>query len=144
MIVCGHALIGKSTICKDYGIALDLESSIFCKGDFEQYVEYIKALDNETRVIFTSCHIPLRKELLKQGIEYTLVLPDKSEKERYMKLNDARQPHPLKTEIIDKCWDSWQEILENEKVVHLEPGEQLSYSFLAYLGLFNQYESFEF
>ena len=144
MIVCGHALIGKSTICKDYGMALDLESSIFCKGDFEQYVEYIKALDSDNRIIFTSCHIPLRKELSKQAVDYTLVLPDPSEKERYMELNDKRQPHPLKTETIDKCWDSWQEVLENEQVARLDAGKQLDCAFLAYLGAFAQKESFEF
>ena len=144
MIICGHALIGKSTLSKKYGTVLDLESSIFCKGDFEQYVEYVKALDSDDRIIFTSCHIPLRKELSKQGIDYTLVLPDPSEKERYMELNNKRQPHPLKTEIIEKCWDSWQEVLENEKVIRLDPGKQLDWSVLAYLGVFAQKESFKF
>ena len=144
MIICGHALIGKSTISKKYGDILDLESSIFCKGNFEQYVEYIKALDDGNRVIFTSCHIPLRKELSKQGIDYILVLPDSSEKERYMELNDKRQPHPLATTIIDKYWDSWQEVLKNEQVVRLSPGKQLDMAFLANLGVFAQKESFEF
>lgn len=56
MIICGHALIGKSTLAKKEPLCIDLESSIFCKGDFDNYLECIKALHFQGKVVLTSCH----------------------------------------------------------------------------------------
>jgi len=126
MIICGHALIGKSTLAVNESVCIDLESSIFCRGDFERYAEMALALHRQGKVVLTSCHNQIRERLELARISYFLVLPHFKEKERYYELAVARQPHPLQPELVLSQWESWQKTRSHENVYRLPIGKHLS------------------
>ena len=127
MIICGHALIGKSTASKKIDRAVDLESSIFCRDkNFEAYVDMIESLHKQNKIVLTSCHNQIRKILQKRKIDYELIYPDPGEKKRYLSLSDLRQPHPLKTEVVEKFWDIWHIPMQGETPIILPAGMHLT------------------
>jgi gluconate kinase len=130
MVICGHALIGKSTLAKREAICVDLESSIFCQNDFERYLQMIVALEKQGKVVLTSCHIELRQRLNLANISYTVVIPHESEKERYFELAKQRQPHPLPPEYVISQWENWQKSLSREHVYVLPLNKHLGDVFL--------------
>lgn len=130
MIICGHALIGKSTLAQKEPVCIDLESSVFCQGNFDRYAQMILTLHQQGKVVLTSCHGALREILRLSRISYFLVLPHPKEKDRYYDLAKARQPHPLQPELVLSQWDNWQEHKKDENVYRLPIGKHLSEVFV--------------
>lgn len=126
MIICGHALIGKSTLADNEPCCIDLESSVFCRGDFERYAEMIICLHRQGKVVLTSCHYQIRERLQLAKISYFLILPHQKDKVRYYELAKARQPHPLQPELVLSQWENWQKALSCENVYQLPIGKHLS------------------
>ena len=82
MIICGFAGTGKSTAAKKIPGVVDLESTPFQK-DWETYVRVAKHMSDNGYIVLLSCHQELRNELQNQGIDYVVVVPDKSHKDLY-------------------------------------------------------------
>lgn len=132
MIICGHALIGKSTLAEKEGVCIDLESSVFCGGDFDAYLQRIIALHQQGKVVLASCHAQIRERLLAARRSYFLVLPHPSEKQRYYDLAKKRQPHPLQPELVLSQWEKWQKVLSGENVYHMPAKTHLSQNFVVF------------
>ena len=80
--------VGKTTYFNTTdGNVLDSDSSKFDKKHFpENYIEHIKSgLDNESvDKILVSSHKDVRDALVKNGISFVLVYPDRSLKDEYI------------------------------------------------------------
>lgn len=137
MIIVGFPLIGKSTLANKDPDVLYLESSVFCKGDFDNYLEVIKQLNHPERILMTSAHRQLRERLREHNIPYVFVKPSPKLKDEYIKRSEARQPHVLPTKIVEAQWDAWQEQLPGEVVYELGQGkfikEAIVYLYSTYL-----------
>lgn len=129
-IISGFPAIGKTTLAKKNNTIYDLESSIFCRGDFKNYIKCIEMLNNDDNIILISSHIKVREILLEKGIDYTLVKPQFDLKNEYVKRAVDRQPHCLKPEVVEKNWDAFMEELPNEKVKTLKSGEFITVKIL--------------
>ena len=134
MIICGHALIGKSTLASKEPVCIDLESSVFCQGNFDRYAQMILTLHQQGKVVLTSCHGALREILRLSRISYFLVLPHPKEKDRYYELAKARQPHPLQPELVLSQWDNWQEYKKDAALYFFQIGERLKLLAGLYVG----------
>lgn len=91
------------------GFCCDSDSSKFDKTNFPQnYIDHIKQriLDGYAR-IFISSHKDVRDALVANGLEFTLVYPDKSLKEEYMKRYKDRGNSDQFLVLLEKNWENW-------------------------------------
>ena len=125
MIISGFPCIGKTT-CSEYRYdVIDLESSVFCKNNFEQYVDYIEYFHNNDYIVLCSAHDKVRELLTTRGLDYVFVVPEVEDKEIYRKRSDERQPHPLRTEVLMNNWNNFLTVKPNEWRFELPSGEFL-------------------
>lgn len=111
-IVCGFPGVGKSTLfkeLKDSGTkVLDSDSSTFDKADFPaNYIKHIKEQTGKGYTILASSHDVVRDALIKEGMNFTLVYPDKSLKEEYLKRYKERGSPESFVKLLDSNWDKW-------------------------------------
>lgn len=146
MIISGFPCIGKSTIATDSLPAkiIDLESSIFCKGDFDSYVDMIKYLDDHKFIVLCSSHRKVREKMLERNIPYTFVHPSKEDKEIYVVRATERQPHPLNPKTLEDNWDTYLQILPKEDDYTLGHDEYLSYETLLTLLIYKDNDNMKF
>jgi hypothetical protein len=78
------------------------------------YIDYIKQRIGKIDIILVSSHKVVRDELKKYGILYTLVYPDKSLKDEYLKRYRDRGNDEGFINMIDKNWDNFIDELDNE------------------------------
>lgn len=132
----GKSFITKNNNKKDF-VVLDSDSSEyswFKKGernpDFpNNYIKHIKENLGKADIIMVSSHKDVRDALVKNNIDFTLVYPDKSLKDEYIKRYQERGNDEKFIETLDKNWNNWIEELENQtgcKKIVLKSGQFLS------------------
>lgn len=111
---------------------LDSDSSKFNKAFFpENYIQHIKENLQSADIIFVSSHKQVRDALCESGIEFTLVYPNISLKEDYIKRYEDRGSPKSFIDLLEKNWDTWiTEIMievETDKynAIELEKSETL-------------------
>lgn len=125
MIICGFAGIGKSTLAKEVGGVIDLESTPF-KNDWNKYIDVAKHMDEQGYTVLLSCHKELREQLQEQCIPYVCVLPNNELKGEYMERYENRGNGCTFIEKMNIHWNEYCTQLENESIVILQSGEYLA------------------
>ena len=111
-VICGFPGVGKSTLFKelkdsDYKV-LDSDSSTFDKADFpDNYIKHIKEKTAKGYTILASSHDVVRNALIKEGMMFTLVYPDKSLKDEYLARYKERGSPQKFIDLLDSKWDEW-------------------------------------
>lgn len=110
---------GKShlyNILKETIDILDSDSSKFDKANFpKNYIDHIKDNISKVDIILVSSHEDVRKELVKNKIDFTLVFPHISLKDQYIERYKKRGSPENFIKLLDNNWDNWIEQLENQK-----------------------------
>ena len=115
----------------------DSDSSKFDKKHFpENYIEHIKSgLDNESvDKILVSSHKDVRDALVKNGISFVLVYPDRSLKDEYIQRYKDRGNNDAFVKLLDDNWDTWMDEMDGMEApkgqtlykVKLGPGQYLT------------------
>lgn len=117
-------------------IVLDSDSSKFDKSEFPaNYISHIKEYIGKTNVIFVSSHKEVREALIKNGLSFDLVYPDKSLKEEYFERYKQRGSSESFVKLLDDNWEKWiseLDEMENElafpqfRKVKLTSGQYIS------------------
>lgn len=111
-------------------IVLDSDSSTFDKKYFpDNYINHIKENINKVSIIFVSSHDVVRNSLVDNEIDFTLVYPDRTLKEEYIKRYKKRGNNENFVKLLEENWDIWLTQLENQKNCKhkvLQSGEYIS------------------
>ena len=95
---------------------LDIDSSNFDKSEFpENYIKHIKDNIGKVDVILISSHKDVRDTLLENNIKFTLVYPEKSLKDEYIKRYKQRGNDEKFITLLENNWDNWLEELNNQR-----------------------------
>ena len=108
---------GKSYYCNNgnwshytpKGFCCDSDSSKFDKSEFPQnYINHIKQrIADGYRRIFISSHKEVRDALVENGLQFTLIYPDKSLKEEYVqRYKDRGNPQQF-ISLVENNWENW-------------------------------------
>lgn len=109
----------------------DSDSSKFDKKYFpDNYIEHIKTgLGNDSvDKILVSSHKDVRDALVKNGINFVLVYPDRSLKDEYIQRYKDRGNNDAFVKLLENNWDTWMDEMEGQKGcyrVKLGPGQYL-------------------
>lgn len=138
-IYSGFPGVGKSYyfFVNDGLIKADSDSSVFSKlpnGDLNpnfisDYIKHIKSLIGTNDIILVSSHSLVRDAMVKVGIEFTLVYPDRSLKVEYLERFKERSSSQGFIDLVDSEWDNFIDSCvgqENCKHVILKAGEFIS------------------
>lgn len=109
-IICGFPGIGKTTITDKYSTAIDLDSAAYSRSpDFPvNYLFDIRAaISDGYEYILISTHSQVLEMLTALHMDYTLVYPDESLKEEYMKRYVDRESPKGFINYIDEMWDEF-------------------------------------
>ena len=110
--------------------AVDSDSSTFDKKDFpNNYIEHIKNNIGNVVYQFISSHEDVRKALVDNCLQFTLVYPDISLKEEYIERYKKRGSPKGFIDLISKNWDEWITQLTKQdycKHIVLKKGEFIS------------------
>jgi len=110
--------VGKTTYFKstDRNV-LDSDSSKFDKKNFPaNYIEHIERNIEDPKVdkILVSSHKDVRDALVKKGIPFVLVYPDRSLKDEYIQRYKNRGNNDAFVELLEKNWDMWMDEMDNQ------------------------------
>ncbi len=110
--------VGKTTYFKstDRNV-LDSDSSKFDKKNFPaNYIEHIERNIQDPNVdkILVSSHKDVRDALVKKGIPFVLVYPDRSLKDEYIQRYKNRGNNDAFVELLEKNWDMWMDEMDNQ------------------------------
>lgn len=109
---------------------LDSDSSTFDKKEFPaNYIEHIKNNMGKVDKIFISSHDVVRDALVDEGLDFTLVYPDKSIKKEYINRYKERGNDDKFVELLEKNWDEWISQLDEQegcKKIKLKAGQYLA------------------
>lgn len=100
---------------------LDSDSSTFDKRNFpENYIEHIERNIQNPSVdkILVSSHKDVRDALVKKGIPYVLVYPDRNIKDEYIQRYKDRGNNDAFVDLLTKNWDNWMDEMEDQKGCH--------------------------
>lgn len=119
LVVSGFPGIGKTTsvdmLKKEGYRVVDSDYSLWAKERFPRnYITHLSGLirSGEYDVIFVSSHYVVREELIKRGIKFTLVYPDRSLKDAYIqRYIDGNSPTVL-IDMVDVQWGAWMDQLD--------------------------------
>lgn len=137
IIISGFPAIGKSYLTKNTELTvLDSDSSNFSwirEGERhpnfpKNYIQHIKDNIGKADYILVSSHDIVRKALLENDIEYTLIYPSKELKSEYIERYCSRGNDENFISFINLNWDKFIEDIENEtfpNLVKLKSGEFL-------------------
>ena len=124
--------VGKSYLFKNKGnkIILDSDSSKFDKKKFpENYIKHIKDNIGMADIILVSSHDVVRDALVANGLDFTLVYPDKSIKDEYIQRYKDRGNKDDFVNRLEDNWDRWIDGMEKQKGakhIKLQSGQYLS------------------
>jgi hypothetical protein len=124
---------GKTTYFNETDkVVLDSDSSKFDKKHFpSNYIEHIKnnlQYDTVDKILVSS-HKDVRDEMVKQGIPFVLVYPERELKNEYIKRYKDRGNNDSFVDLLNKNWDNWMDEMDNQKgcyKVKLKSGQYLS------------------
>lgn len=128
-VICGFPGIGKTTAFKE-GASLDIDSSGYSwHPDFPaNYLEEIQANLGKVDYIFVSTHLIVIQALQREGIEHTVVYPNRNLKEEYLQRYKDRGSIPNFLEFMEIQWDSFIDDIERT------PGDKIKLESGQYLG----------
>lgn len=129
-IIAGFPGVGKSWLKNKYGNNIsDSDSSKFSKDNFPQnYIDHIKSLIGNKIVILVSTHKDVLNKLEEEGIEYSLVYPNRDLKQEYLERYKQRGSPEGFINLLDNKWDEFHNDLEQtnpDKRIILKQGEYL-------------------
>ncbi|GFN32431.1 hypothetical protein [Paenibacillus xylaniclasticus] len=137
-VISGFPGVGKTALCIRSDIkVLDSDSSSFSwisegirHPDFpNNYMQHIEENIGNVDYICVSSHDVVREALEEQGINYTLVYPDRSLKDEYMQRYRNRGSADSFVEFIASKWDDFIDGIEQEtfpRLISLQRGQFLS------------------
>ena len=111
---------------------LDSDSSKFDKKHFpDNYIDHIErnVWDPKVNKILVSSHKDVRDALLKRGIPFVLVYPDRSLKDEYIQRYKDRGNNDAFVKLLDNNWDTWMDEMDSMKLpykVRLGKGQYLT------------------
>ncbi len=76
------------------------------------YINHIKENMGKADIIFVSSHKDVRDALVKEGLEFFLVYPEKEYKAEYIKRYTERGNPKAFIDKVDENWDAWIDELE--------------------------------
>jgi hypothetical protein len=132
IIISAFPGCGKSHLFRNKGDKkiLDSDSSKFDKSQFPQnYIEHIKSNIGLADMILVSSHKEVRDALVDNGIEFTLVYPNKDIKDEYIQRYIDRGNEDKFVELLKNNWNIWIPELEQQKgceKIELNRGQYLS------------------
>ena len=94
---------------------LDSDSSKFDKKYFpDNYIDHIERSIADPKVdkILVSSHKDVRDALLKKGIPFVLVYPDRSLKDEYIQRYKDRGNNDAFVKLLDNNWDTWMDEMD--------------------------------
>ena len=97
---------------------LDSDSSKFDKKNFPaNYIEHIERNIQDPKVdkILVSSHKDVRDALVKKGIPYVLVYPNREIKDEYIQRYKDRGNNDTFVDLLDKNWDNWMDEMDNQE-----------------------------
>jgi hypothetical protein len=132
MVISAFPGCGKSHYFRNNSdkIVLDSDSSTFDKSDFPRnYIQHIKENIGKVDIIMVSSHKEVRDELVKNGIEFTLVYPESNIKEDYIQRYIDRGSPESFIKLLNNNWENWISELEEQTgcdKIKLKKGQYLS------------------
>jgi hypothetical protein len=132
LVVSAFPGCGKSHLFRNKGEKkiLDSDSSTFDKSQFpDNYITHIKSNLGNVDIILVSSHKVVRDALEKEGIDFTLVYPNREIKDEYIQRYVDRGNDDKFVELLKSNWNNWMDELENQtgcNKVELKEGEYLS------------------
>jgi hypothetical protein len=75
-------------------------------------IHQIKTFDDK---ILVSSHKDVRDALVKKGIPYVLVYPNRDIKDEYIKRYKDRGNNDAFVDLLDKNWDNWMDEMDNQE-----------------------------
>jgi hypothetical protein len=132
IIISAFPGCGKSHLFRNKGDKkiLDSDSSKFDKSQFPQnYIEHIKSNIGLADMILVSSHKEVRDALVDNGIEFTLVYPNKDIKDEYIQRYIDRGNEDKFVELLKNNWNIWIPELEQQSdcdKIELNSGQYLS------------------
>jgi hypothetical protein len=132
IIISAFPGCGKSHLFRNKGDKqiLDSDSSKFDKSKFPQnYIDHIKSNIGLADMILVSSHKEVRDALVDNGIEFTLVYPNKDIKDEYIQRYIDRENEEKFVELLKKNWNIWIPELEQQngcEKIELSSGQYLS------------------
>jgi hypothetical protein len=116
---------------------LDSDSSKFDKKHFpDNYIEHIERNIQDPKVdkILVSSHKDVRDALLKKGIPFVLVYPNRDIKDEYIQRYKDRGNNDAFVDLLEKNWDNWMDEMDQMEApqgqtlykVKLGPGQYLA------------------
>lgn len=130
--------VGKTTYFNKTKLnVLDSDSSKFDKKKFpDNYIQHIERniQDENVDKILVSSHKDVRDALIKKGIPFVLVYPDRSLKDEYIQRYKDRGNNDTFVELLNKNWDTWMDEMDATRApdgqtlykVKLGPGQYLT------------------
>jgi len=121
-VICGFPGIGKSYFKNNTNKhVLDSDSSLFSwsapnvrNPNFpKNYIEHIKNNVGKVEIILVSSHKIVRDALLANHISFTIVYPEKSLKQEYLKRFVNRKSPKEFVELLSNNWNNWINEIEN-------------------------------
>lgn len=119
IIISGFPGIGKSYyVMRHPKTALDSDSSLFSwtikDGERirnpkfpDSYIQHIKENIGKYEYIFVSTHVEVRNALVKSGLYFYLLYPDRSRKDEFVKRYKQRGSSPEFIKLVSDNWDKW-------------------------------------
>ncbi len=132
LVVSAFPGCGKSHLFRNKGEKkiLDSDSSTFDKSQFpDNYITHIKSNLGNVDIILVSSHKVVRDALEKEGIDFTLVYPNREIKDEYIQRYVDRGNDDKFVELLKSNWNNWMDELESQtgcNKVELKEGEYLS------------------
>lgn len=129
-IIAGFPGVGKSWLKNKLGDEVsDSDSSKFPKDEFPQnYINHIKSLIGNKKIILVSTHKEVLNELEKENLDYILVYPNRELKDEYIKRYKERGSPEQFLNLLNNKWDSFINDMEKanpKKRIVLNKGEFL-------------------
>jgi hypothetical protein len=132
IIISAFPGCGKSHLFRNKGEKniLDSDSSTFDKSNFPQnYIEHIKSNIGIADLILVSSHKEVRDALVENGIDFTLVYPNRQIKDEYIKRYIDRGNNENFVNLLQNNWDNWMNELDEQtgcEKIELNSGQYLS------------------
>ena len=131
LLCAGFPGVGKSYIYNHSKLkVLDSDSSKFDKAFFPQnYIDHIKANLGKVDIILISSHDVVREELVKEGLDFTLVYPNIDLKDEFIERYKQRGSNEGFIKLVSDNWTEWITQLKNQngcKKIELSTGQYLS------------------
>lgn len=130
MIICGFPGIGKSTLAKQSGRWVDLESTPF-ERDWDRYAKVAKHMSDNGYNVLVSTHPEFLQKLSAMKIRHTVVVPDPSCKDEYVARYIERGSSPDFIDLVSMHFEDWIQAIQMDvndyrSICVLHPGVYLS------------------